>query len=316
MLSTKKKTPLLIVNDFHSDTVAKLDASFKTYKLWKLSPQAQHDLIKSIENQCMAVATASWSTNPIIYELPHLKIISCFGVGVDAINFDITRKRSIAVTNTPGVLNDAVADMAIALILMCQRDLINANDYVRDGKWPTGAFPFGHSLAGKTLGILGLGAIGNAIAVRAQSFKLNIAYHNRNQKDVPYKYYASILELANSCDILLNVLPGGRDTRRLIGMQVFQALGSSGVFINIGRGTTVDEKALEAALLNGVIAAAGLDVYENEPHVSIALRQMKNAVLLPHIGSATVETRQSMGQLVLDNLLAWERGESLISPVL
>lgn len=306
---------LLIVNLFHSETISKLEDRFDTHRLWELDLAGQKKLIDSLKLRCHAVATASWMTNPLIYELPELEIISCFGVGVDAIDFSITRKRNIAVTNTPNVLNDAVADIAIALILATQRKLIEADKFVRAGDWAKGPFPFGHSVAGKTLGIIGLGSIGEAIVHRALPFKMKIAYHNRQPKNLPYTYCSSLHELARMSDILLCMLPGGKETAKIIDASVFEALGAKGTFINVGRGTSVDEAALVTALQNGTIAGAGLDVYSKEPNVPEALLSMPNVVLLPHIGSATVETRRAMGQLVIDNLEAWREGKPLLTPV-
>lgn len=307
------KSPLLIANEFHPPTVSRLEELFQVYKLWTLAEDRQQALIDELKPHCKAVATASWSTNPLIYQLPALEIIACFGVGVDGIDFGITGSRNIQVTNTPEVLNDAVADLALALILATQRNLVNADGFVRSGQWPAGPFPFGNSLAGKTLGILGLGSIGEAIAARALPFKLNIAYHNRHDRELPYQYFADPGQLAEASDILLSVLPGGASTEKLVDLPLLQRLGSSGTFINVGRGSCVDESALAEALSRGIIAGAGLDVYANEPRVPATLRSMNNVVLLPHIGSATHETRHGMGQLVIDNLLAWQAKEPLIT---
>ncbi|MEZ5491308.1 MAG: 2-hydroxyacid dehydrogenase [Gammaproteobacteria bacterium] len=315
MKRTSPRTPLLIANEFHSETVAKLDNLFETYKLWQLTEADQHELIKQIKNHCKAVATASWQTSPLIYQLPNLEIISCFGVGVDGIDFSTTRPRQISVTNTPTVLNDAVADIAMALILATQRDLVKADHYVRSGSWIEGAFPLGRSLAGQTLGIVGLGSIGEDIALRAQTFKLQIAYHNRHRKNVPYQYYPDLESLCENVDILLCMLPGGAETENVIDIKILTALGPNGTFINVGRGTSVNEDDLIKALQSGVISRAGLDVYRNEPRIRDELLSLNNVVLLPHIGSATVETRTAMGNLVVENLLAWESGEPLKTAV-
>ena len=307
--------PLLIANNFHQDTIEKLSSSFDATLFWTLNEPQQEELVVSRRGEIRAVATASWATNPLIYKLPNLEIIACFGVGVDGIDFDITRPRGIKVTNTPTVLNDAVADIAISLILATQRNLINADRFVRDNSWADGPFPFGKGLAGKTLGILGLGEIGEEIAERAKAFKLKIAYHNRSPKDIPFVYYSSAAELAAHSDILLSMLPGGTETHHLINADIFDNLGPEGTFINVGRGSTVDELALIAALQQGKIASAGLDVYECEPDVPDQLKLMKNVVLFPHIGSATVETRRAMGNLVINNLLAWQSKLPLLTPV-
>ena len=315
MTQQQTSTPLLIANEFHSDTIQKLDSLFDTYKLWLLPLADQQKLITDLKPRCNAVASASWQTNPLIYELPALEIISCFGVGVDGIDFEITRARGISVTNTPNVLNDAVADIAMALILMTQRNLINADRFVRNGSWTDGPLPLSHDLSGKTLGILGLGSIGEDIAQRALASKMKIAYHNRNQKHCPYTYYPTVNELARNSDILLCTLPGGEETANIINKDVFNELGPTGTFINVGRGSSVNENDLIAALKTGTIAAAGLDVYQKEPEIPAELLSTDNVVLLPHIGSATVETRQSMGNLVVENLLAWRGNKSLLTPI-
>ncbi|MCP5356770.1 MAG: 2-hydroxyacid dehydrogenase [Pseudomonadales bacterium] len=309
------RPPLLIANAFHPDTIALLDAQYDTHKLWLLPASEQARLIATLSPVCEAVASASWATNPLIYQLPNLRIISCFGVGVDGIDFGITRSRGIQVTNTPTVLNDAVADIAMSLVLATSRNLINADAWARSGQWQNGPFPFGSNLAGKTLGILGLGAIGEEIALRALAFRMKIAYHNRQKKDLPFRYCESIVELAESSDILLSMLPGGRETEKIVDAAVFDALGPQGIFINVGRGSTVDEDALIVALRDKRIAAAGLDVYAKEPQVPEGLRALPNTVLFPHIGSATVETRRAMGQLVVDNLAAYFAGDALLTPV-
>ena len=306
---------ILIANAFDSETIVKLDEKYITHHLWEYAEKGKTELIRSLDGKCRAVATASWVCDERVYDLRSIKIIAAFGVGVEGINFLETKRKGIKVTNTPGVLNDAVADIAIALILTTMRNIINAEKFVRNNSWEKGPFPPSHSLAGKTLGIVGLGRIGDAIVHRALPFKMKIAYHNRSTKNLPYTYYPSILELANNSDILLCVLPGGEGTRKIIDGQVLQALGPEGIFINVGRGTSVDEKALMAALADGSIAGAGLDVLANEPHVPEPLRKMDNVVLLPHIGSATFETRAEMGDLLINNLEAYFSSKPLLSEV-
>lgn len=311
-----KRQALLIANNFHAETIALLDQEYDTHKLWLLeSPQEQRALIDKLAATCVAVATASWATDPLIYELPKLKLICCFGVGVDGIDFGITKSRDILVSNTPCVLNDAVADLAMGLVLATSRNLINADAHARKGDWELAPFPFGRTLTGKTLGIIGLGAIGEEIALRALAFRMKIAYHNRSRKDLPFPYYDSIVALAKASDILLCMLPGGSATEKIIAGTIFEALGPDGVFINVGRGSCVDEDALIAALTSGQIAAAGLDVYAKEPYIPNALTQLPNVVLFPHIGSSTVETRRAMGQLVVDNLGAFFANEDLLTPI-
>ncbi|MCG8415416.1 MAG: 2-hydroxyacid dehydrogenase [Pseudomonadales bacterium] len=311
----QEKQSVLVVNEFHPETLAKLDASYHTTHLWQFTDDEKPELIRSLDGKCNAAATASWVCDPIIYTLNSLKLISAFGVGVDGIDFQQTEKLNIQVTNTPDVLNDAVADLAIGLLLTTTRNLINADRFARTDAWSVGPFPFGMGLAGKTLGIIGMGRIGEAIVERALPFKLNIAYHNRKPKPLPYTYYPNIEELAKASDILLCMLPGGAATDNLVNQQVFDKLGAEGVFINVGRGNSVDEEALAQALSTGVIRAAGLDVYKNEPFIPNQLQNLDNIVLMPHIGSATVETRREMGNLVLKNLEAFFSNQPLISQV-
>ena len=306
---------LLIVNNFHPDTVARLDTRYDTVHFWEIPDGEKPELLQSLNGNCHAAASASWFCDDRIYQLPSLQVLACFGVGVDAINFRETMAKNIKVTNTPDVLNDAVADLAIALILATARNLVNADRFVRARQWPNGPFPFGQSLAGKTLGIIGLGRIGEAIVARALPFKLQIAYHNRTPKKLPYTYYSSISELAANCDFLLNMLPGGAGTAKIINRDVFEHLGPEGIFINVGRGSSVDEVALIDALATGQIAGAGLDVYANEPNVPAALVQQDNVILMPHIGSATVQTRQAMGDVVIRNLEAWFSKKPLLTEV-
>lgn len=310
-----QKPDLLVVNNFHPETLQLLDSEFTTHHLWQLDPRKQAALIESLQGKCRAAATASWNCDPLVYELRSLELISAFGVGVDGIDFTRTGEQHIQVSNTPDVLDDSVADIAIALILATTRNLIKADSYARHGEWQQGPFPFGYSLAGKTLGIAGLGRIGEAIAKRALPFKLEIAYHNRSDKGLPYTYYGDLRELAENSDILLCMLPGGEATKNLMNDEIFSAIGPQGYFINVGRGSSVDEDALLRALQNKTIAGAGLDVYKNEPNIPQGYAELDNVILLPHIGSATVETRRAMGKLVYDNLKAFFEGRTLLTEV-
>ncbi len=307
---------VIIVNPFHPETLERLDSTYQTHHLWKLELPEQEQLLVSLDGQCRVAASASWNCDPVIYRLKSLKLIAAFGVGVDGIDFETTRNLNIRVTNTPGVLDDGVADLAMALILATMRNLIKANNFSRDGQWKDGPFPFGTSMAGKTLGIAGLGRIGSAIALRAEPFKVNIAYHNRQPKQVPYTFCQSLEDLAEISDILVSVLPGGAETDNLINSNVLKKLGPSGIFINVGRGNSVDDEALIEALRSGAVQAAGLDVYKNEPQIPDAYKILENVILLPHIGSATVETRRAMGNLVFDNIRAFFEYDTLVSEVM
>jgi len=247
---------------------------------------------------------------------PSLEIISSFGVGYDHIDAKAAARLGIMVTNTPGVLDDEVADTALGLMLMAVRQLPQAERYLRAGNWANGAYPLTPSLRDRTVGIVGLGRIGKAIATRVSGFGLDIVYHGRNpQAGVGYRYYPSLVEMAKASDILIIVAPGGPSTRHIVNAEVLEALGPDGVLINIARGSLVDEKALIEALRTGKILAAGLDVYDNEPNVPAELMALPNAVLLPHVGSASVKTRQAMAECVAENILAWADDKPPLTPV-
>jgi lactate dehydrogenase-like 2-hydroxyacid dehydrogenase len=247
---------------------------------------------------------------------PSLKIISSFGVGYDHIDAKAAARLGIIVTNTPGVLDDEVADTALGLMIMAVRQLPQAERYLRAGLWLKSAYPLTASLRGRTVGIIGLGRIGKAIATRVSSFGLTVVYHGRNpQADVAYRFYASLVDMAKASDILIVVAPGGASTRHIVNAEVLEALGPDGVLINIARGSLVDEAALIEALRSGKILAAGLDVYENEPTVPQELIALPNAVLLPHVGSASVRTRRAMAECVVENIFAWADGKPPLSPV-
>lgn len=255
-------------------------------------------------------------TRELIAQLPALEMISVFGVGYDGIDVAAARERGIAVTHTPNVLNDEVADLAIALMLAVSRRLVEADRYVRSGQWTKGPMPLARKVSGARLGIVGLGRIGLAIAKRAEAFGMSIAYTSRSAKaDTSYPYFPSAEALAAEVDFLVVITPGGAGTRKLIDAKVLAALGAKGYLINVARGSVVDEQALVAALQNGTIAGAGLDVFESEPDVPSALFALDNVVLTPHIGSATWQTRQAMADLAFGNLQAHFAGRPLLSPV-
>jgi lactate dehydrogenase-like 2-hydroxyacid dehydrogenase len=250
-------------------------------------------------------------------KFPKLEIISSFGVGYDNIDAKAAARLGIIVTNTPGVLDDEVADTTLGLMIMTVRQLPQAERYLRAGQWSAkGAFPLSPSLRGRTVGILGLGRIGKAIAKRISAFGLDVVYHGRQaQTDVAYRYCPSLIDMANASDVLIVVAPGGPATRHIINAEVLEALGPDGVLINVARGSLVDEKALIEALRNKTILAAGLDVFENEPSVPPELIALDNAVLLPHVGSASVRTRRAMAECVVSNVFAWADGQPPVTPV-
>jgi hydroxypyruvate reductase len=248
--------------------------------------------------------------------LPKLEIISNFGVGVDQIDLDAAKKRGIIVTNTAGALNECVADCAMALVLNTLRRIPQADAYLRAGLWPSqGSYPLGISIGGKTLGILGLGRIGEAIAKRAQAFGMPIRYHNRRQKQVPFAYDADAVTLAKNSDVLLVITPGGTDTDKLVNASVLDALGPNGYLINVARGSVVDEPVLLRYLQERKIAGAGLDVFEHEPNVPPEFFALDNVVLTPHVASATRETRIAMGNLQIENLQLHFAGRPVKTPV-
>jgi lactate dehydrogenase-like 2-hydroxyacid dehydrogenase len=237
--------------------------------------------------------------------LPALEIISVFGVGYDGVPVDYCRKRGIKVTNTPDVLTDDVADVAVGLILMTGRGFVRANRFLRDGEWVRRGFDLTTKLGGRTVGIVGLGRIGKAIADRVEAMRMRVAYTGRKPRDVPYRYVGDVRSLAAEVDFLVIACPGGPATRHLVDEPVLAALGSKGTLINIARGSIVDEGALVRALAAGTIKGAGLDVFEDEPNVPPALLALDNVVLLPHVGRATRETRGAMADLCKANLDQW-----------
>lgn len=294
---------------------ATLEALERTYACHRLFAATDRDrLLAEQRDRARAIVTSggAGADAALIDALPKVEIIACFGVGVDAIDLGRARARNIAVTNTPDVLTDDVADLAIGLILDSQRRISRGDRFVRAGKWLQGGLELGVALKGRRLGIVGLGRIGLATARRAEAFGMSVAYHGpRAKADAPYPFVADIVDLARRSDILCLTLPGGAGTRHLVDAAVLAALGPQGTLVNVARGSVVDEVALVAALQSGALGAAALDVFADEPNVPAALKAMENVVLQPHVGSATHQTRAAMGQLVLDNLAAHFAGLAL-----
>ena len=254
----------------------------------------------------------------LIDALPKLEIVANFGVGYDAVDAAHCAARGVMVTNTPDVLTEEVADTALGLILNTLRELPKAETWLRAGRWASeGPYPLTPmSLRGRRAGIFGMGRIGSAIARRLEAFGVSVAYHNRRTVEgSPYAYHATLTGLAEAVDLLVCVAPGGGGTGNAIDAAVLRALGPGGVFINVGRGSSVDEPALIAALKDGTIAAAGLDVFAHEPHVPAELLALPNACLLPHVASASQHTRRAMADLVVDNLVAWFATGRAVTPV-
>lgn len=248
--------------------------------------------------------------------LPDLRAVANFGVGYDNVDVEEATRRGIVVSNTPDVLTDAVADLAVALVLDVLRQVSAADRFVRRGEWAAGKlFPLTREVRGSVVGILGLGRIGEAVAERLEPFGARIAYHSRGPKEVVWSYHASPVDLAGASDVLVVLTPGGADTHHLVDAAVLDALGPDGFLVNVARGSVVDEVALVAALEEGRLAGAGLDVFADEPNVPTALFGRDDVVLLPHVGSATVQTREAMATLVLDNIAAFLASGELVTPV-
>lgn len=266
----------------------------------------------------LVTSAGNGASAALLSQLPAVRVISSFGVGLDKLDLAEARRRGIAVGYTPDVLNDCVADTAIALMLDIARRTPEADRYVRAGRWSTpgvaSAFPLGRKVSGAKLGIVGFGRIGRTIAKRAEGFEMAIRYHSRNAvADTPHAHEPSLIELARWADYLVVITAGGAGTRHLVNAAVLDALGPDGFIVNVARGSVIDEAALVAALKDGRIAGAGLDVFENEPKVPEELWSLDNVVLLPHIASATRETRQAMADRVFDNLQAFFAGRPLVS---
>jgi lactate dehydrogenase-like 2-hydroxyacid dehydrogenase len=288
---------------------------FEVIRLWEADDPS--GVLEERGKDIVAVANGGTAIDgAFLDKLPNVQIVASFGVGYDKIDASAAAERGVVVTNTPGVLDDEVADTAMGLLLMTARELSRAEQYLRDGRWTERPYPLTPAtLSGRKMGILGLGRIGEAIAHRAAAFGISVAYHNRHRKDVPFDYYPTLLELAAASDILVVVIPGGAETKHLVNAEVLAALGADGILINVARGTVVDEAALVDALKSRTILSAGLDVFEHEPEVHPGLLDLDNAVLLPHVGSGTIPTRDAMGRLVVENLVSWFNHGVPITPV-
>ncbi|MGE0061160.1 MAG: 2-hydroxyacid dehydrogenase [Xanthobacteraceae bacterium] len=282
--------------------------------------QDRDAFIKSVGDKIRGLAVA-YTANKIdaafMQKFPRLEQISSFGVGYDHIDAKAAAERGIIVTNTPEVLNEEVADTALGLLLCTIREFPQADRYVRAGKWPAAGYPLSKAtLRDRTVGIVGMGRIGKAIATRLEAFGVPIVYHSRNpQAGVSYKYYPKLVDMARDVDTLMVIVPGGAATKNLINAEVLKALGPKGILINMARGSVVDEPALIEALKNKTIHSAGLDVFVKEPEVPKELMEMDHIVLFPHLGSASEATRAAMDQLVVDNLINWASGKPPLTPV-
>jgi lactate dehydrogenase-like 2-hydroxyacid dehydrogenase len=309
---------VLVVGRLPERTVERLSAAFAAHRA--TDDSAIQKVLVTSGDRVRAIATGFGVPidRALLARLPKLEIVSSFGVGYDAIDAVAAAACGVVVTNTPDVLTEEVADTAIGLLIMAVRELPAAEQHLRSGKWAEHkGFRLSRlTLRDRTTGIVGLGRIGMAIARRLDAMRVGVAYHNRSQRpDVSYRYYADLHAMAADVDTLIVVVPGGAETRHMIDASVLRALGPRGVLINVGRGSTVDERALIAALGDGTIAAAGLDVFADEPNVPAELIALPNAVLLPHVASASIHTRDAMGDLVVDNLCAWFGEGRPLTPV-
>jgi lactate dehydrogenase-like 2-hydroxyacid dehydrogenase len=311
------KPDVLAIGSFPDATRSELSSRFNLH-LYRRVALAREGLGADAAARVRAIATEAnnGADRALIEKLPNLEIISVFGVGLDAIDLAAARERKLAVTNTPGILTDEVADLAIGLMLASARQIIRADRFVREGEWEKGPISFGRSVGGKTMGVVGLGGIGRAIADRGAAFRMRILYTGTRAKpEVPYTYVADAVALARQSDFLMVACKGGPETRHLISSAVLDALGPRGTLVNVARGSVVDEAALISALVERRLGFAALDVFENEPHVPADLLALPNAIVQPHHGSATVETRSAMGQLMIDNISAQLENRPLLTPV-
>ncbi|WP_299925763.1 2-hydroxyacid dehydrogenase [uncultured Pelagimonas sp.] len=308
---------LLLGAGFTAEERARLDGAFDTVAAMKADEVSAIDASTRAGITALAFKGHMPLGAEIMDQMPNLGVIANFGVGYDAIDVTAASARGIKVTNTPDVLNDDVADLAVAMLLAQSRNMIVGEARARSGLWAKeGELPLNRKASGSTVGIVGLGRIGREIADRLAAFKMDIHYSSRSQKDTPgWTYHSDVVSLAAAVDFLVIALVGGKETEKHVSAEAIAALGPRGVVINISRGTTVDEAALLDALESGAIAGAGLDVFLNEPNIDPRFAALDNVVLQPHQGSGTVETRTAMAMLQHDNIAAFLAGDALLTPV-
>lgn len=310
------KPEILMIGPYPAWDMEPLERDYRVHRLWEAGDRDA--LVALVAPRIRAIATRGelGADAKLIDALPRLEMIACYGVGTDAIDLERARARNIRVSNTPEVLTKDVADMALGLILAVLRRIPQGDAYVRSGQWARKNMQLATSLTGKTVGVLGFGRIGRAVAQRAAAFETRIAYSDlAPAAGAAYEYHPNAVALAQACDILVVTVAGGAATRNIVDAEVLEALGPAGVLINVARGTTVDERALIDALSRGAIGGAGLDVFWGEPNIDARLLEFPNVIVQPHQSSGTVETRKAMGQLVRDNLAAHFSGRPPITPV-
>jgi lactate dehydrogenase-like 2-hydroxyacid dehydrogenase len=292
-------------------------AGLQLHKAW--AAPDQEAFVASIAPRVRAIAAVAGHgpvDGALMARFPRLEIVSSFGVGYDHIDAKWAGQHGVIVTNTPDVLNEEVADIALGLTLATVRHLPQAEKYLRAGNWPKhGDYQLTPSLRDRTAGIVGMGRIGKAIARRLDAMKVPVVYHSRRPADVPYRHYPNIVDMARDVTLMIVITPGGAATKNLVNAEVLKALGPEGILINVARGSVVDEAALIQALKDKTILSAGLDVFANEPSVPQELIDMEHVVLLPHVGSASHATRRAMDQLVADNIISWFAGKGALTPV-
>lgn len=315
--STKPRVLMLdpvAYDEMGPPTRKRLDEVFDMTRLWEVDNGEAY--LDAHGPEFRGIVARGVLTEATLAKLPNVKIVSQTGVGTDKAPIAYYKAHGISYTNTRGSLSDSVADIAITLGLCVVRGVITGDHHVRSGNWATKRPPMGRSFSGRNYGVLGMGSIGLEIARRLEGFGGTIRYHNRNRVDgVPYEYCPTLMDLATHSDFLFMALPGGAATEAIVNEAVLRALGPDGVVVNVGRGTTLDEEALVRVLEDGGLMGAGLDVHAKEPHANPKLVAMPNVVVLPHLGSSTIETRAAMHKLCIDNLLAHFEGRPLLTPI-
>ena len=311
------KKDMLLIGSATPRMMEAFAADFEIHELDKIDGLVNFLTANGSKIEAIATNGHAGVSKQIMDGTPNLRVISCYGVGYDAIDVLAAKAKGVIVTHTPNVLNNDVANTAIMLMLAVSRRLLRDDQWVRSGNWKAkGNAHLTTSIEGKRVGIVGLGRIGETIARKLEAFSCDIVYHTRNQKpESPYRYYADLVEMAKDVDYLVVITPGGASTNKLVNRDVMNALGPQGTLINVARGTVVDEAEMVKALREGRLGNAGLDVFEAEPQVPEALFEMENVVLTPHVASATVETRQAMGDLTVENLVRFFKEGKVTSPV-
>ncbi len=312
----QNKPHVLIYAPWYEPAMDRLDEIAITHHLYEADNK--EDFLAEHGPKCSVIGTMHYCPASLMDAVPNLKLILNFGVGYDGVDIPAATKRGVTVVNTPDVLNDCVADMALSLILAGRRKVLDADRYIRSGDWEKkGSFEYVHNVHSSKIGILGLGRIGLEIANRCQGFKMDIAYHQRTKRpELNFKFYESLIDMAEDCEILVAIIPGGETTEKIIDERVIEAIGPTGLLVNVARGTVIDNEALARCLKDGRLGGAALDVFPNEPTVPESLLEIDtNLILTPHMASATHFTRMKMGMILYDNLMALRDGAPLKTPV-